>query len=206
MVVFATVALVRAVSRRRRARPAVRTIADAREGLVRFDAVVMPGATIRSPFTGEACAYWCGTLEAFEDRRPLTAIPDSGSWRLVWIGCDGTPFDVRDPTAVARVDPRQGSIEVSFVDERHLDGTVPLDDAALALLAREGVEVPATVRLRYREARVVAGSSVTVCGRMTSTIDPTSTLERLPRQDPIRRAVVAEPRVGPYVRLIRTGL
>ena len=198
----AAVAAARAVRSRRRRSPARRRLAESRDGTLRFDAVVLPGATTRSPFTGEACVYWRGTLEVFEDRQQLTAIPDTGSWRLVWVGAGGTPFDVDDGTAIARIDARQGAVEVSFEDDHMLDPRTPLPDEALARLEDDEIDLPVGVRLRYREARLVAGTRVTIAGRMKLTIDPTSTAERLHRQDPILRSVFAEPDVEPFVRML----
>jgi len=198
----AAVTAARVVRSRRRRIPTRRRLADVRDGVLRFDAVVLPGATTLSPFTGEPCVYWRGTLEVFEDRRQLTAIPDSGSWRLVWVGAGGTPFDVDDGTALARIDACQGAVEVSFGEEHELDPRTPLPDTALARLEEDEIDLPVGVRLRYREARLVAGARVTIAGRIKLTLDPTSTAERLHRQDPILRSVFAEPEVEPFLRML----
>jgi hypothetical protein len=153
--------------RRLRRRPRV-AIAD-HDGTVarRVVGEVIVLEPLRAPISGRPCV--CYRIEAFV-LAPSPSGDGTQEWRRLATERGGVPFEVRDSTGRARVDPAASELTARMdlrIGERH--------DGARQYLLGKG-HSPAGRRFHLREGIIAPGQRVTVVGmgvRVPDTVPPT---------------------------------
>jgi hypothetical protein len=126
---------------------------------------------LRGPITGRSCLMYIVTVEY------TYSSGDSFAWKQLIRETNEVPFLLRDATGIAIVDPTAAITTLKFDHEResafHL--LQPLEREFLAKHGHTSEGQLANKLLRYREAIVEAGGSITVLGMGVREPDPEGT-------------------------------
>jgi hypothetical protein len=161
---------------------------------------IAAGERITTPFTDRACVLYVATVE---EERTTTRLGSPGrlqTWYTIAREVRGVPFAIEDDTGRALVDPADAQLALERDGAARSgvglwDGANPAQEA---FLARHGVSSKGWLggdkRLRYREAALMIGETIAVCGVAVRELDP----------DRARRPTGDRPAPPTRVRLART--
>jgi hypothetical protein len=139
---------------------------------------------LTAPLTGRRCLYYIATVE--EQR----SNGRSSSWKTLASETRGVAFLLEDGTGHAIVDPNGAQVALDF-DGKSSSGTFHDADAVQeAFLARHGLKSQGWVfnkSLRFREAIIEVGETVSVLGSGTREPDPLAAPEAAYRGAPATR-------------------
>lgn len=142
------------------------------------------GEQLTGPLTGRACVYYVAMVE--EQR----STGRSSYWKTVASETRGVPFMIDDGTGRAIIDPNGAQVALDF-DGNSKSGTFNnADPVQEAFLARHGQKSEGWVfnkTLRYREAMIEIGETISVLGSGTREPDPTAPPEAAYRGAPATR-------------------
>lgn len=150
------------------------------------------GEQLVGPLTGRPCVYYIAMVE--EQR----STGRSSYWRTVASETRGVPFMLEDGTGRAIIDPNGAQVALDF-DGNSKSGTFNnADPVQEAFLARHGQNSEGWVfnkTLRYREAMIEIGETISVLGSGTREPDPNAAPEAAYRgSPPTRLRLTSSPR------------
>lgn len=150
------------------------------------------GEHLAGPLTGRTCVYYIAIVE--EQR----STGRSSYWRTVASETRGVPFMIEDGTGRAIIDPNGAQVALDF-DGNSKSGTFnKADPVQEAFLARHGQNSEGWVfnkTLRYREAMIEIGETISVLGSGTREPDPHAAPEAAYRgAPPTRLRLTSSPR------------
>ncbi len=150
------------------------------------------GEHLAGPLTGRPCVYYVALVE--EQR----STGRSSYWRTVASETRGVPFMIEDGTGRAIIDPNGAQVALDF-DGNSKSGTFnKADPVQEAFLARHGQNSEGWVfnkTLRYREAMIEIGETISVLGSGTREPDPHAAPEAAYRgAPPTRLRLTSSPR------------
>ena len=152
--------------------------------------------TLEAPLTGRRCVYFIATVEEHRSSGK------SSYWKTIIRETRGVPFMLEDASGRALIDATGARIAIDF-DGKSQSGTfddpTPIEQAFLARHGQKGEGWVFNKSLRYREAVIEEGETISVLGSGTREPDPDSPPTEAYRGDAPTRLRLTSSRKYPLV-------